>query len=400
MGSSLRIAVYHNLHSGGALRTLSEQVRRLSQRHVVTLFSLTMAESVEADSMEHRLWSFRPGPDLRRPLGRLNRIVRAADLMRLVRLNRAVAQAIDSGGFDVVLVHPCQFSQAPAILRYLRTPSVYYCHEALRSLYESPIPRPDLRRSSLHRIMDVVDPGLWFQRRTLRHNDRQAIRSATRVLVNSAYTRDNVGRIYGVDGFICRHGVDTTRFRPLDLQQEGLVLSVGALTPYKGFDFLIEALATLPPAVRPPLHIISNYAERREWAYLEGLARERGVALEVRVRVDDAELVEAYNRAVLIAYAPHREPLGLVPLEAMACGRPVVGVKEGGVVETVLHERTGFLVERDPRGFAIAVGRLLQDTELRCRYGQNAREYVLEHWAWASAVRRLESFLVEVADHH
>jgi len=393
----VRIAVYHNLHSGGALRTLSEQVRRLSARHDLTLFTLTTATPVEVDGVPVRAFPFRPGPELRRPFGRLNRAARAADLVRLMRVNRRMAHAIDAEGFDVVLVHPCQLSQAPPLLRYLRTPSVYYCHEPLRRLYEPSVPRPYLHGSPLRGVVDRLDPALRFYRTLLRRIDREATRAATRVLVNSAYTQANVRRIYGVEAHVCRHGIDADRFRPLGLARDGFVLSVGALTPYKGFDLLVEGLARLPEAVRPPLRLICNYAEPQERAYLEGLAADRGVDLGIRVGVEDGELVAAYNRAALVAYTPHREPLGLVPLEAMACATPVVGVDEGGVRETVLHGRTGLRVPRDPRALAEAIGDLLECSERARMMGQAGRRWVVEAWDWEGAVQDLLRHLGAVA---
>jgi len=385
----VRIAVYHNLHSGGALRTLTEQVRRLSVRHDLALFTLTTATPVEVDGVLVRAFPFRPGPELRRPLGRINRAVRAADLVRLARVNRRVAQAIDAGGFDVVLVHPCRFTQAPSLLRHLRTPAVYYCHEPLRRLYEPPVPRPYLRRSPLRGALDKVDPALRLYRALLRRSDRAATQAATCVLVNSAFTRDNVRRIYGIEAHVCRHGIDADRFRPLGVARDGFVLSVGALTPYKGFDLLVEGLARLPADARPSLRLICNYVEPQERAYLEGLAAGRRVDLGIRVGVDDEDLVAAYNRAALVAYTPHREPLGLVPLEAMACATPVVGVDEGGVRETVLHGRTGLRVPRDPRALAEAIGDLLECPERARMMGQAGRRWVVEAWDWEGAVQDL-----------
>jgi glycosyltransferase involved in cell wall biosynthesis len=88
------------------------------------------------------------------------------------------------------------------------------------------------------------------------------------------------------------------------------------------------------------------------------------------------------------------EPFGLVPLEAMSCGTPVVGVREGGVQESIIHERTGLLVERDPKKFSNAVQHLLSNPDLIAEYGRNGREHVLKNWTWDRSVDRLEDHLV------
>jgi len=185
-------------------------------------------------------------------------------------------------------------------------------------------------------------------------------------------------------------------FRPLGLPRDG-VLSVGALTPNKGFDFVIEALGCIPAGQQPRLTIISNYTEPYEQAYLERVAAEKKVTIQFQTNVSNGALVEAYNRATLVAYAPIREPLGLVPLEAMSCGTPVVGVREGGVVETVVHNEGGLLTDREPNAFAYAIQTLLNDPSRASQQGQRGRQYILTHWTWDKAMRELEDHLAATA---
>src|SRR5690606_7592592 len=79
--------------------------------------------------------------------------------------------------------------------------------------------------------------------------------------------------------------------------------------------------------------------------------------------------------------------------EAMACGTPVVAVREGGVLETVVHEETGLLVEREAQPFAAALSRLLADPQLAAEYGRRGRDLVLRRWSWDEAARRVEAEL-------
>jgi glycosyltransferase involved in cell wall biosynthesis len=113
--------------------------------------------------------------------------------------------------------------------------------------------------------------------------------------------------------------------------------------------------------------------------------------------VDFDTLIRRYNEAALVLYAPIREPLGLIALEAMACGTPVVGVNEGGVRETVIDRFTGRLADRDPPAFATVIMELLQDPDLCKQYGYQGREYVLKNWCWDRAVAQIEQALIPVA---
>ncbi len=399
----MRIAIYHNLPSGGAKRTLYESARRLALRHQVDVYTLSSADHSFGDLRpcvaSHRIYEFQPRPLLDSPWGRLNQGLRLADLAQLRRLGRSVASDLRAGGYDVAFVHACQFEKAPSVLAYLGDlPSVYYCQEPLRVLYEPQPARPygddsSPRRTALNRI----DPLLKLYLATVRRIDRSNTRRASRVLVNSRFMQQTVGQIYQISPQLSYHGIDAQHFAPLGLDKARFVLSVGSLTPLKGFDFLIEALAELPAGQRPPLVIASNFQNPPERAYLEQLAAQKAVAVQLLGNVDDARLVELYNQALVTLYAPVREPFGLAPLESMACATPVVAVQEGGIPETVLPEQTGLLVPRDPQQFAAAVQRLLANPELAAAYGQAGRQQVLLHWTWEQAAQTIEEHLTATA---
>jgi glycosyltransferase involved in cell wall biosynthesis len=397
----MRIAVYHNLPSGGAKRALCEMARRLAGIHHLDVYTPSTADHGFCDLRphcdQHVVFPYVPLPLARRPFGRLNQGIRALELFRLRTLGRRIAAQIDAAGYDAVFVHHCRYGQAPALLRFLATPSVYYCQEPPRFLYEPPVPRPYTDLTAIQRLGNRFDPLPALYRRVLGAHDRAAVLAASRVLVNSAHSRESLYRTYGILARVCYLGVDAERFRPQSLPRGDYVLSVGALNPLKGFDFLLHSLALMDAAHRPLLRIVGNAAYPPESGYLEGLAARLGVPLEIHVQIDDADLVRLYNQALLTLYAPIMEPFGFVPLESMACGTPVVGVCEGGVRETIVHGETGVLTERDPRSFAGAVEDLLRDPEARVRLGRQGRAYAQSQWSWDRCGRELEEHLGAVA---
>lgn len=249
----------------------------------------------------------------------------------------------------------------------------------------------------MRQILDRVDPLPALYDMLLKYVDRRNTNSANSVLVNSEFTRDNVGCIYGIEAQVSYHGVDAEKFRPVPGAKRPIVLSVGSLTPLKGFDFLAEAVARISADKRPSLVIVSNFQNRMEEEFLKRKARKLGVDLQLLCNVEDDCLVELYSEAQVVAYAPIREPFGMVPLEAMACRASVVGVREGGIQETIVPGHTGLLVERDPAQFASAIQELLFDPNLATTFGRNGRECVLENWTWSRAVATLERHLVSVA---
>ena len=246
--------------------------------------------------------------------------------------------------------------------------------------------------------MDRIDPFPKLHRGMLRRRDYFNIGHADLVLVNSRFMSKSIHRIYGINPEVNYLGVDTGTFHRLPVERERFLLSVGSLTPLKGFDFLVESIACIPEPDRPPLVIVCNFSNPPETAYLRNLAREKSVELRLMENVSEDQLVRLYNGAALVVYSPVREPFGFVPLEAMACGTPVVAVHEGGVGESVVDGKTGLLVERDPLQFATAVRRIMNGSgKLADDLGRNGRTHVEQQWNWERSVSAVERHLSDCA---
>jgi glycosyltransferase involved in cell wall biosynthesis len=398
----MKIAVFHNVRSGGAKRTIYEQVKRLSRRHTIDLFSLTSAEHKFGDLITYvgraEILPFQPLPVYQSPFGRLNQAVRTLDLLRLRQVMNRLAAMIDAGDYDVALVQPCMFTFSPTILRHLRLASLYYRHDPVRWVQDPQIPRPYHKLNRRRQMLDRLDPLRGTYYRLLVHEDLTSMRAATGLVTNSYFMRETIYRLFGTLPNVCYHGVDSQLFRPLGLERGTYVLSVGAIAPYKGYDFLIRSLSYIAPASRPGLILVGNAVQKEEQQYLASLASEFGIKVEFRHMISNDELVCLYNRALCTVYAPFMEPFGLVPLESMACGTPVVGIQEGGVRETVVHGVTGLLADRDEEQFAGAISTLLEDRNLLEHLGREGRCHIEKRWDWDDAVVRLESQLVRVAD--
>lgn len=399
----MRIALFHNLPSGGAKRAINELVRHLQQRHEIDAYTLSCADHAFADLRpyvaNHFVYPFQSLPLLKSPFGRANQVSRLLDLYRIRKPLQTIARDIETRGYDVLFVQPCQIEIASSIIAYARNiPAVYFCQEPLRRAYESIPPRPyDTGGSRLRKALDAVDPLPRLYLAALRRVDRANTRRAHTVLVNSKFIQKAVDDIYGVRAVVNYLGVDLDQFRPLEHRRRRAIFSVGSLTPLKSFDFLIEAVGLLPAGQRVPLIIASNFQNPPEREYLQQMAADRDVDLQLLSNISDHRLSELYNEALVVAYAAIREPFGLVPIEAMACGAPVVAVDEGGVQESVIHEETGLITAREPARFAAALARLLADPALARAYGQQGRRHVERNWSWERAAAQLERTLTVAA---
>jgi glycogen(starch) synthase len=158
------------------------------------------------------------------------------------------------------------------------------------------------------------------------------------------------------------------------------LLYVGRLDPRKGVDTAVEALALLPADAR--LHLIGGWA-RTEEERLRSLGRERGVdgKLSFGGQRDRADIVAAYGEADAVIFPVRwEEPWGLVPLESMARGRPVVATGRGGSAEYLRDGENCLLFEAgDPATLAAAIERLAKDPDLRARLRVGGLETAPRH---------------------
>jgi glycosyltransferase involved in cell wall biosynthesis len=174
--------------------------------------------------------------------------------------------------------------------------------------------------------------------------------------------RDAVRRAEGLsDGVVC-------------------ALALAALVPRKGLDVLLDALAE--PALRGAPLVLWIAGDGPERAGLEARAASLGVAQRVRFlgqRNDKADLLGACDLLVL---ASRREGLGVAALEAMACARPVVASRVGGLADAIVDGTTGLLVPpADPVALAAALARLASDAGLRARLGAAGPARIAERFA-------------------
>ncbi|POX46417.1 glycosyltransferase [Streptomyces sp. Ru72] len=203
-------------------------------------------------------------------------------------------------------------------------------------------------------------------------------------------------------------GVDTELFTPKGpVAERGTrrhrLLQLGRLVPRKGAAVSVAALALLPDT---ELVVVGGPSADRldedpEVRRLRGIAEEHGVADRVIFTggVAPRDVPPLLRAADVVVCPADYEPFGIVPLEAMACGRPVVASAVGGQLDTVADPTTGRLVPpRDPEAVARAVGELLADPDKREACGAAGRRRVLRRYGWGRVAAATEATYCSVLD--
>lgn len=230
----------------------------------------------------------------------------------------------------------------------------------------------------------------------------------------SDYTRRRVSAAFGPRARLVRQpgGVDTERFRPDPVKRRAIrdrygvaerdvIVCLSRLVPRKGQDALIRAMPEIARRVPGAVLVVIGGGPYRRT--LEALARRYGVADRVIFtgRIPADEIVDHHRMADVFAM-PCRtrgggldvEGLGIVYLEASACGVPVVAGRSGGAPETVRDGRTGLVVDGTSRREIVdAVTGLLEDRPRASSMGLSGRRWVLDNWRWEDLARDMERVL-------
>lgn len=137
-------------------------------------------------------------------------------------------------------------------------------------------------------------------------------------------------------------------FGPVDVElfkyrkNKGYYLCPGRIDPIKRIDLAVEAFQSLPGK---KLIIAGSVKEgKKDQEYLKKLKEMAGNNVKFFINIDDKKLRDLYSECIAVICMPHIEDFGLVPVEAMAAGKPCIGANEGGLKETIIHKKTGMLI--------------------------------------------------------
>jgi len=211
--------------------------------------------------------------------------------------------------------------------------------------------------------------------------ERDLMASADLVIASSGHELEAMVHLYGaprerIEAVPC--GVDLSLFKPLDMTEarhrlglngEKIMLYVGRIEPLKGVEFLLRIAAIMER--EDPLRVLvvgGDPGQEREVQRLTALSEEMGVADIVKFvgRVDQDLLPTYFSAADVCVVPSYYESFGLVALESMACGTPVIASRVGGLSTVVKHGRTGYLLPwRCPEPFADTLAMVLRNRHLR-----------------------------------
>jgi len=262
----------------------------------------------------------------------------------LIPLMPLAVEQFNLSGFDLVI--SVSHSYGKGIITRPGTKHICYCLTPTRYLWFTPTLMHELWGHSA--AITLLKPFLYPLLTYLRTWDYQAAQRPDCFIADSETVRQRIKKYYNRDSEVVYPPVDIGRFHISD-RPKNYFLMTSRMVPYKRFDVAIEAFSKLP---EEKLLVIGDWPV---YSRLKTRNRYKTGNIEFLGRVSDDELPRYYAECKAIIF-PQEEDFGIVPVEAMAAGRPVIAFRAGGVLETVIEGETGlFFEEQTPESLAEAV---------------------------------------------
>jgi len=249
--------------------------------------------------------------------------------------------------------------------------------------------------------------------------EEQLVQRADRIVAECPQDRDDLINLYDADPAridVVGCGVDIGELSPagpdareaLGLASDDfVVLQLGRLVPRKGIDTVIRAIGCLARDhdIRARLLVVGGESPEPDPIITPEIGRLMAVADQEDVRSlvsfvgqrPRGELRNYYSAADVFVTTPWYEPFGITPLEAMACGTPVIGAAVGGIKHTVLDEVTGYLVPpRDPAALAERLARIYRNPELGRAFGRAGIRHVRTNYTWTKIAEQMSDVYASV----
>ena len=366
----MRIAVFYNLPFSGAKRTVQEHVKGLKALgHSVDVYTLDMEYDIfDPGKIANNEYKY----EYRQKIVNipfLGRIVKdLSDFILLKSLHKKIAQDIDSKGYDIVLVHIDKITQAPFVLRFLKTKNVYFCLEPLKIVYEY-----GLRISDDFSFPNKIYEA--YNRYVRKKIDRENARASDFSTAISYFGRELMIQAFDLYPKISYPGVNTKQFKNLHIPKKNQVLFVGQKLKLNGYEYALEAIKLIPEKIRPELKILSISKDSKE-------------------RLSDEGIVKLYNESLITLSLSNFDTFGLVALESLACEVPVIAFNVAGYRETMIDGKTGYLVDFSASLIAKKIIELIKNAQLRNKMGKAGREWIEKQWTWKKQIKDLEALLM------
>ncbi len=277
-------------------------------------------------------------------------------------------------------------------IRHKNERVMWYCHTPPREVYDLYETRMQ-NRSYKQKLLYAALVG------TYKLMSRGITKKIECIATNSKTTQERIMKYYGRDANLINPGIDVNEFE--NNGDSKYFFYPSRIVVNKRQDYVISAFSQFVKKSKNSKYklIIAGTLSKdpEHQKYFEKLkVMSKGLNVVFYTNVDDGRLKELYSNSTAVMFAAINEDYGFVPIEAMASGKPIISVNEGGPRETIVNGKTGFLVS-SPSNMAERMLQIVDDESAADAMGKAGRDLVKKKYSWEAFFKKMDPVLRSVA---
>ncbi|MCL4365053.1 glycosyltransferase [Candidatus Marsarchaeota archaeon] len=276
-------------------------------------------------------------------------------------------------------------------IRHRNERVLWYCHTPPREVYDLYETRMQ-NRSTKEKLIYAALVG------TYKLIAKGITKKIEGIATNSNTTRDRIMKYYGKEAAVINPGIDAKEFS--NNGDDKYFLYPSRIVANKRQDYVINAFSQFTKMSKKRYRLVVAGTLSKDPEHQKYMARLRemskGLDVSFKTNLGDGELKRLYSNSTAVLFAAMNEDYGFIPLEAMASGKPVISVNEGGPRETIAEGKTGFLVN-SPSEMAQRMNAIAQDSSEAERMGREGRRLVERKYSWDQFFGKFDAALHEIA---
>ncbi len=293
-----------------------------------------------------------------------------------------------SEDYDLINAHisPSEWS------RHKNKRVLWYCHTPPREVYDLYYERMK-NRSYKEKVLYAAFTNAY------KLMMGRIVKDIEEIATNSKNTKARIKKYFDRDATVINPALDYEEYS--NNGDDGYFLYPSRILPNKRQDYVMDAFARYQKKTKDykhKLYIVGTLSKDSEHqAYFEKLKKMRIKNVVFKTNVDDKMLKSLYSRSTAVLFAAINEDFGYVPIESMASGKPIISVDDGGPKETIVKDKTGFLV-RSSEEMAEKMRFVAEHPKVAERMGREGRRHVETHYSWDGFFRKFDAVARRVAD--
>ncbi|GAB4027377.1 MAG: hypothetical protein Fur0011_5280 [Candidatus Microgenomates bacterium] len=357
-----KIAVIGNLPSGGGSVVFNYQIRALKRKYVVNVYN-----------------------NCEKPSNKVGIIIYYIkviyDLIKNIKLSREINK-----NYSLLLAYQSWLTKSPIIFPLIKIPIIYICNEIPREHYDK------LLRSKFSIKEMIINNILLLPIMIIDFLNIVMARNNLTIITLSKNSSELIKKVYKIIPIIIYPGIPVSKFNKHTVihNRKNQIITVGAINKVKNQLFVLEVVSNISKHYRPKVVIVGNGGDGGYIQELKEYARIHKINLEIRTCISRKDLIKIYRESKALMYSPINEPFGLVVIEAMQAGLPIIVSKDGGGYSEIVNNRNGYILENKPKLWANKYKNLLLNSDIWLKYSQYNVNHSKKFTATKSALRLLK----------